>query len=217
VNLVPLIYIVLIIGGNMPIKVVMFDVGGVLVRTENQNPRKAWEEKLGLPGGELSRLVFDNELAMQATLGHATEDLVWDWVRKELHLTTSDLNRLKIDFWAGDVLDLKLIEYLKRLRPQVTTALLSNAWTGARQLFVEKFHLDLAVDIIFISAELKLAKPSPEIYQVVIEKLGVKPEEIVFVDDFIANINAARVTGINAIHFKSYEDVRDLLDGLLEL
>jgi epoxide hydrolase-like predicted phosphatase len=201
----------------MPIQVVMFDVGGVLVRTENQNPRKAWEKELGLPGGDLARLIFDNELAIQATLGNATEDQVWDLVGRKLHLTTSDLKRLRIDFWAGDVLDLRLVEYLKGLRPQFTTALLSNAWTGARQLFVDKFHLDESVDIIFISAELELAKPAPEIYQVVIEKLGVKPEEIVFVDDFMANINSARLAGINAIHFTSYEEVRNLLDELLGL
>jgi ribosomal protein S18 acetylase RimI-like enzyme len=48
---------------------VVWDAGGVLVRTIDQAPRRAWEARLGLELGGLERLVFRNEVAQQAAVG----------------------------------------------------------------------------------------------------------------------------------------------------
>ena len=53
----------------------------------------------------------------------------------------------------------------------------------------------------FSSAEMKLMKPSAEFYREVIRRIGVEPEEILFVDDSPANVEGAREVGINARHF----------------
>lgn len=201
----------------MVIKVAMFDFGGVLVKTEDQSSRAAWENRLGLKPGELSYLVFDNELAKQATLGKATEDQVWNFVGIKLGLKSVELSELREDFWAGDRFDSGLASFIASLRPQFKTALLSNAWTGARQMFTDRFQLDKIMDEIFVSAELGVAKPVPEIYRMVVERLGVRPDEIVFVDDYPPNITGAQVAGIQAIQYKSTREVLYQLTGLLGL
>jgi FMN phosphatase YigB (HAD superfamily) len=48
-----------------------------------------------------------------------------------------------------------------------------------------------------------------------IEKLAVKPPQIVFVDDFIENIESARAAGIQVIHFRSPEQARQQLQKIL--
>jgi FMN phosphatase YigB (HAD superfamily) len=53
----------------MPIRGVLFDVGGVLVRTEDPAPRLRWAEKLHLAPASLADIVFENPVARQATMG----------------------------------------------------------------------------------------------------------------------------------------------------
>jgi epoxide hydrolase-like predicted phosphatase len=56
---------------------------------------------------------------------------------------------------------------------------------------------------MIISAEERVAKPDRRIYQITMERLGMDPGEIVFVDDLIENVEAARQLGINAVHFQN--------------
>jgi putative hydrolase of the HAD superfamily len=72
-------------------------------------------------------------------------------------------------------------------------------------LLVEYWKIADAFDQIFISAEMGLAKPDPRIYQAAAAELEKEPSEILFVDDFIENVQAARKVGWNAIHFRSRE------------
>ena len=87
------------------IKGVIFDVGGVLLRTHDQSGRREWETRLGLKPGELASLVFDSELGRQAQLGQATLGEVWAWLGPHLRLSSEQLTSLERDFWSGDRLD----------------------------------------------------------------------------------------------------------------
>ncbi len=102
-------------------------------------------------------------------------------------------------------MDEKLVEFIRGLRGDYTTALLSNAWDDLRPMLVNFWKIDDIFDHIFISAEMRLAKPDPRIYQHVINELQQDPLEMIFVDDFIENVVAARAEGLNAIHFR-YRD-----------
>jgi len=118
--------------------------------------------------------------------------------------TDESIQKFYDEFFGGDEMDYSIIDYLRSLRsqPQYTTALLSNAWDDLRGLLINKWGIDDAFDEIFISAEMGVAKPDAHIYEMVLEKLGVVPEECVFVDDFIENIEAARKLGMISIHFQ---------------
>ena len=95
----------------------------------------------------------------------------------------------------------------------------SNAWDDLRPLLVSHWKIADAFDHIFISAELGLAKPDPRIYQAVEKEIRKDPPEMVFVDDFIENVEAAREAGWNAIHFRSREgalaELAEYLDNQL--
>ena len=51
------------------IKAIIFDVGGVLVRTEDHAPRRKLEERLGLAPGEAERLVYNSDMGRAAQRG----------------------------------------------------------------------------------------------------------------------------------------------------
>lgn len=60
-----------------------------------------------------------------------------------------------------------------------------------------------------------MIKPAREIYQLLCDRYEINPKEAVFLDDNAANIEGARAFGLNAIHFKTYEQARAELDELL--
>ena len=82
----------------MQTKVLMFDFGGVLMRTLDLMPRRRWEIRYGLPAWGLANLVFDNPVAQQATIGMSQSNDVWNYVGAELGLSDSDLADLERDF-----------------------------------------------------------------------------------------------------------------------
>ncbi len=186
------------------IHAIVFDIGGVILRTEDLSGRQMLEEKYSLPPDELERLVFDSKSAHASTIGQKSEKAIWQNVANKLELSPGKLEEFKQAFWAGDRLDKELIQFLKDCRPELTTALLSNAWKGARTHLAEKYGITEGetVDQILISSELGVAKPDPKIYQILAETIECKFNEILFVDDFIENIIAARELGILAIHYR---------------
>lgn len=199
----------------MTISAVIFDYGGVLVRTENPTGRRKWEKRLGLNPGDLHQIVFESEISRRAMLGQFTEDENWQSIADRFHLDPAQLAELQKDFWSGDQLDTRLTDFLKSLRPQKKTAVLSNAWLHAREDFSRQYGLDRVVDMMIFSSEEKLAKPDERIYKIALERLGVSPQETIFVDDMTENVKAALGLGMHAIQFhdtqQTLADIRLLI------
>ncbi|PWH19061.1 MAG: hypothetical protein DDG58_05620 [Ardenticatenia bacterium] len=187
----------------MGIRAVIFDFGGVLVRTEDASRRRKWERQLGLSPGELEWQVFASEVAQRSMIGQATQQDVWSDIATRYGLGDATLQQLRRDFWSGDRLDEELVRFLRSLRPRYKTAILSNAWPGARRMFIEHFRLDEAVDAFIISSEEGVAKPDPRIYQIALQRLDVRPYEAIFVDDFPENVAGARQLGMVAVLFRN--------------
>jgi epoxide hydrolase-like predicted phosphatase len=199
------------------IKAILWDMGGVIVRTHDWSGRARWEEQIGLQPHELERIVFRGEMGKRATLGQAHSDDVWTWVLNRLGLSESDRHSLERDFFKGDKVDEELVTFIRSLRPTYLTGMISNAWLEARHWIENKWRIADAFDRIVISAEVGLAKPDPRIFHLTLDDFGVSPREAVFIDDFDENIKAARETGMYAILFHDPEQVIAELRQLLDL
>ncbi len=79
----------------------------------------------------------------------------------------------------------------------------------------EKFSFMDSVDGKIVSGMVKLRKPEKEIYELLLDTFGLKAEECVFIDDRIENVEAARNSGLKAIHFDEYENVCAKLEAFL--
>lgn len=201
----------------MTIKAVFFDLGGVILRTEFQAPRQHLAERLGMDYEDIEKIVFGegaNGSAARASLGEITEEEHWHNVMKTLKLPPGDYERIRDEFFAGDVIDHNILNFLRSIKPRVKTGLISNAWSGLRTYIVrEKF--DDAFHHMVISAEVGVAKPDPKIYHIALEQAQVRANEAVFVDDFAENIEACQRLGMKGIHFKDTASAIEQVKALL--
>ncbi len=186
----------------MSLKAVIFDFGGVLVRTHDQSLRAAWEQRLGLAPGGASTIVFEGERGRAAQHGWITDADHWRWIGQQLAVDDATLAQFRADFFRHDILDLALIAYIDRLRAAgYHLGLLSNASDGARRIFTEVYPVLPHFDSVTISAEEGVMKPDPRIFQVALARAGVQPHEAVFVDDVAENVAGARAVGMSGVHF----------------
>ena len=202
----------------MSIKIVIFDMGGVLVRTEKREPRAALGLRFGKTYTELDKIMFANKSSLRASRGEISAREHMQHVMRTLDLPETDeaIDDFVDEFFLGDEVDGEIIDYIQSLRSRYKTVLLSNAWDNLRKILVKTWKIADVFDEIFVSAEMGVAKPDPKIYKIVLDKLGVAPEECVFVDDFIENIEAARKLGMHGIHFQDKDAAMDELKTLLE-
>jgi len=198
----------------MTVRAIFFDLGGVIVRTEYQAPRQHLAERLGMEYDDLVKIVFDSPTAQKATVGEVTSAEHWDTVVKRLKRPASEMESIRDEFFAGDIIDRALLDFLRSLRGKYKTGLISNAWSDLRDYIVrEKF--DDAFDHMTISAEVGAAKPEAKIYQFALEQLKVQAKEAVFVDDFYENIEGCEKLGIKGVHFKDPESAIQQVKALL--
>jgi putative hydrolase of the HAD superfamily len=198
----------------MTIHSVFIDFGGVIVRTEDKEPRRLQAEKLGLTSRDLEKIIFESESSQRASTGEITEDDHWQAVAESLAVTRAEVDKITAEFFSGDRADISLIDFLRSLRPERKVCLISNAWSGLRA-FVTREKLDDVFDAMVISAEVGLIKPDPRIYRLALAKLGARPEESVFIDDVPANVDAARSAGMVGIEFAQPEKVLEELKQIL--
>jgi epoxide hydrolase-like predicted phosphatase len=200
----------------MPIRAIIFDIGGVLSLYHDFETYFKWEQQLELPKMQLLRIIYDNPVSRQATLGNATVADVWEEVGRQLQLPPNELRKLQEDIWKGYRWNTELLEFIRSLKPDYKTGILSDAWADARESMGDVVNKD-HFDVIVFSAEEGLQKPDPALFRRAVERLGVKAEEAILLDDKEANVEAAREFGMRGVHFtetnKAIADIQALLQG----
>jgi len=198
-----------------PIRAVLWDLGGVILRTMDWSLRSRWEAQLGLPPMQLTRLVFESDASRRATLGQGSDDDVWASVAEALQLDPSTRAKLRREYFANDRIDEALMEFIRGLHRRVRVGMITNAWPGVRRYLETEFKVADAFDPLIISAEVGIAKPDPRIYQLALERIGVEAPAAVFVDDFEANVAGARWVGMQAVQYASTPQAISAVRGLL--
>ena len=200
----------------MTIYAIIWDLGGVLVRTGDYASRDALAASHGMKREALEELVYGEESGHQAQLGLIDVQQHWENVRTALGLPSEEVDAFRSHFWRGDQLDSELVDYIRTLKGNFRTGLLSNAFSNLRQVIQETWQIEDAFDAIVISAEEGLIKPDPRIYQVALDRLGVKPWEAVFIDDMLQNVEAALHLGMHAIHFRTPDQSRNEVSRIVK-
>jgi HAD superfamily hydrolase (TIGR01549 family) len=193
----------------MPIRVVMFDIGGILeVIPEGGDPAtrfpaldEEWNARLGLPPGHLTQCV--EAITSDGAFGRCTYEEWCARLRASTGMSQADFDAYMAAFWdiyMGNPNE-ELIAYFRGLRPRYRTAILSNSFVGAREQEEVRYRFTSMADVAIYTHEEGVRKPDPRIFAIACERLGVQPEEIVFLDDVEKNVAAAAAYGIHAILF----------------
>lgn len=189
------------------IRALIFDAGGVLVRHEDLTLHRKWEARLPLTDSTLFKAVYWTEASVQASLGIISHEEAWRDVALRFHLDDAALAELCEDFYAGGRRNDQLVQFIQSLRPRYQVAVLSDAWLSARRAFTDTYHFPTFTDLIVISAEESLMKPDERIFRRTTERLGVQPEETIFVDDTPRNVEGARAIGMKGVLFQDTPQV----------
>ncbi len=179
------------------IKNLLFDLGGVIMDIRRENCEEAFRQ-LGM--ADIGEYLGDyGQKGPFAALeeGKISEEEFRAEVRKHIarEVSDEDIDKAFNSFLIG--IPLRRLEELRKLRGKYKLYMLSNTnslmWRQdiAKAFRQEGLTVDGYFDGIVTSFEAKCCKPDPAIFNLVVEKYGIVPEETIFFDDSKANVEAA--------------------------
>lgn len=116
---------------------------------------------------------------------------------------------------AGAIKDERLLAYITQLRESYKTAILSNIGRDGLNRRFETGELDKYFDQVVASGDIGYAKPEAVAYEITADRLGVRCDECLFVDDREVFCEAARAVGMQAIHYQSFDQFKTELETIL--
>jgi len=105
-------------------------------------------------------------------------------------------------------------EIIRRLKPEYKLGLLSNTNIWDYEEHITRHVVFPLFDSVTLSFEVHVLKPHNAIYEDALRKLGVSPEEVVYIDDIQEYVTAAEELGMKGIHYCSDAGLRDALDEM---
>ena len=196
-------------------KHIFFDIGGVLLEIDHVRSLQYWSDCTDL-SIDVIKDHFPYEVHEQYEIGEITDNEFFQAVKDGF----PQPNCLKEDdFWQGwnklIVAETETVKLLPLLKQSYNVYLLSN--TNPRHIKHEvdkRFSFQKNVDRAFYSFDLGCRKPDEEIYLKALKLAGAKPEDSLFIDDVMINIDTARSLGIKTIHYKDPQNLYDELRNL---
>ncbi len=192
------------------IRAVVLDIGSVLEVIDDEVFPSPFEQRHGLAPGAVAEA---SDWPRDAMLGQMTEAETRVHWQVRLGLTDEQVDELVADSWRWYVgtLDRPLFDWFAGLRARgLRTGILSNSGPGAREA-ERRYGFETVTDDIVYSHEVGLKKPDPAVYALTASRLGVRPDEIAFLDDVPANVDAARTAGWQAVlHEESGRSIAEL-------
>lgn len=185
---------------------VIFDLGNVVLPFDPLKPCAVLGQKTGRTPVETARLIYQENLERWFEQGKIDGDQFTMGVSRVLglELNPNEFHKLWADMFTENE-DVSAL--VRRLKPNHRLILLSNTnpwhWRYAREHFpiVSEFSDQV------LSYEVGALKPHPAIYRAALEKAGAALR-IIFIDDIMTNVDAARLMGMRGIHFQSAEQLK---------
>jgi putative hydrolase of the HAD superfamily len=206
----------------MAIQAIISDFGGVLYHQPDTRWLQRWLHLLGMDKDPWIMSVVaapeQSPYLIDVMTGRIPESEVWEMVSSRWGVSARLIDQIRRKLTSRRRLNKKMANFFTALRPRYRTGILSNAGSEARHTFSQAFAIETLADDLVISAEVGLAKPDRRIYELAVGRLGVRPEDTVFVDDLAANVAAAVEFGMHAVHFihtdQAIAEIMLLLNGV---
>lgn len=202
---------------SIPGRVIVFDYGEVLSLSPSESDRAAIVAAAGADGASLWPVYW----AHRDRLDHGRIDVPTYWARVAADLGLAFGAAQVQQLWAADFrswmsVEPGSIDVLDELhRGGTRLALLSNAGFDFGDAF-RYAPFSRYFEQVFVSAELGLLKPDPEIYRHVARELGIEPAQMAFIDNKKVNVEGAESIGVLGHHFVGVPELRAFLSALSE-
>ncbi len=180
------------------IKFIYFDLGNVVFKFEGG--LQALSDKTGLELEECNRIWANLDESICRGLNPPQE--IWNQIKQQSGFTGRDINL--VEFWVKHfVSNDEVHEEIRKLANNYEIGLLTNIYPGVLDLAFEKRKIPIIkYSTVVLSSDIGFVKPSKEIYQIAEKVAGVKPGEILFIDDLPAYIDGANNQGWQTFLFE---------------
>ncbi|NQV08634.1 HAD family phosphatase [Candidatus Woesearchaeota archaeon] len=193
------------------IKAVIFDWGGVVIDSPAEALFQYCADHLNAPKKEFKKTYMKYE--PDIFRGVLSEKQTWEKICQELGVKEPTVGSLWYDAVKNAVKEKKevtlLINNLKKSGYKV--GFLSNTEIPATRFFKKQDYP--VFDAYVFSCFEGIIKPERKIYELALNRLGVKPEESIFIDDREENVEGAKRVGMHAIVFKDIEQLKKELES----
>ncbi len=192
----------------MPIRVVLFDLGGVVCHFLPERRLAALAKASGLPESEVYARIWKSGLDRQVDRGDFTAEGVHRAFAEKLGLTL-DYEEFSALVTLGFEPNADVLTVVDAVRREVRTGLLTDNGPVLLRAMPRRFpEIVRRFDWLPFSPEMKALKPSPELFARVLERLEQRAEEVLLIDDSMPNVEGARAVGLQACHYTDIESLR---------
>lgn len=189
------------------IKNIVFDIGNVLV---SFTPEEFVSSKINdkMISQRVYNCIFKGEDWLKLDRGTKTEEeAVRDFCQREAEISEHIQNVMKD--WYQMLLPMdETVEILNKLKEKGYKLYYLSNYQVAAFDYISKYDFFDTFDGGILSCNVKLLKPEKEIYEKLTEVYGIKPEESVFIDDTLVNVEAADKLGFSTVNFKGCADLK---------
>ncbi len=176
------------------IKAVVFDLGGVLFA----EGKSVIMEKLARERGyerEVLRKILSSPESIDLRKGLLSDEAFWGWAQRQLP-EGYDALLIKKEWYNGYVLDEDILGLIKKLRGKYKIIAFSGNIRSRVDFLEGKYGFRKLFDLEVYSFDCQLTKPQKRFAEVMIEKSGCRPEEIIYIDDNEEYARPARELGV---------------------
>ena len=199
------------------IKAIIFDFGRVISTQKPMSLFRGYEKEMGLAPGVLNATMFGHPIWEQVLVGRKTVDEYWGEIGPLVGLHAPEaVAAFRRRYHADEAINEGVLNLVRTLHGQYKLAVLSNAPPGLVR-WLDEWSIKGLFDVVFCSGDEGVAKPDPVAFERTLERLGVAPQEAIFIDDSPRHVAAARALGVHAIHFTTADALEEQLAELLAL
>lgn len=195
----------------MSLRAVIFDYGMVLTGQPNAAAHDTMLRITGLPHDQFEALYWADRHAYDE--GKITGLQFWQNLVRAANLNLDAANIDELNLWDARMWTTQnpaMLAWQQQLKQRgIRTAILSNMGDTVLANMEREFDWLSRFDVLIWSFQHKMAKPDSAIYHRTLEQLHTRPEETLFIDDRLVNIEAARALGLVTILFSTVEKLRD--------
>ncbi|OGI77261.1 hypothetical protein A3C57_02935 [Candidatus Nomurabacteria bacterium RIFCSPHIGHO2_02_FULL_33_12] len=193
------------------IKAIIFDLWETL-GTKNVGISKSLQDKFDIQ--KTPDFMHLYESAVQLKKWESEENMATNFL-KEFNIEKNQENiKYVVDLFKEGLEEATMFDGMKKLlgelKKNYKLGFISNT-TVFEAMILDKWGIRDMFDVVSFSWELGMKKPTKEMFDITLEKLGVKPEESIFIDDGENNVLKAKELGLNGIVFKSLDQLKQEL------
>lgn len=195
---------------NPSITVILFDLGGVLVELDGPPIKKEWLPK-PMDDSEIWGLCAKSSAIHDFERGRINSKEFGVRMVDEFSLSVSPEDYLEFFTYWPTGLFLGVEELLSKIPLHYRKAIFSNTSEAHWTRLMNEMNLAHHIQHCYASFQIGHVKPDTKGFEIVIEKLNVAAEEILFLDDNQANVEAAKNCGIQSIWVRGVVEVEEAL------